>query len=562
MKDLKWTNWAGAAVVMLALAGMSGMAQEAAGPVPNSVCADCHETEATLKPSAHGGVSCASCHVGFKEYPHPENAPKPQCAQCHQVITQEFELSVHAAEIRKGNEGAPNCAFCHGESHEIKVAKTPEARKESVDNCGMCHGEALEAFNKSIHGKDVARGVREAPVCTDCHGSHAVGGKSLAASSVSPQKLADTCGHCHGNLKLMQRFGLNANQVTSFNESFHGLAVKAGQQNIADCASCHGYHEILPSTDPESMIHPSNIAATCGSCHPGAGTRFPITRIHEVDPSSQPEVIRYARIFYIWLIPGTIGFMLLHHLGDFIRKMFSLRFRGRLYSTRMLRPAQQTFRMHRSERWLHGLLSLSFILLAYTGFALHYPDEWWSRPVLQWEQGYPLRGTIHRISGIVLVVTGLIHVAMIALNKRLREHWLELIPRVSDAREMVEGTLWRLGLRKERPAVSPHSYVEKAEYWALVWGTAVMAVTGLLLWANNITLQYLPKVWIDFARVIHYYEAVLATLAILVWHFYTVIFDPEIYPMDPAWVTGYSPRQFDDDGHGHGHGHGPEKGAE
>jgi cytochrome b subunit of formate dehydrogenase len=561
MKDLKSINWAGVGFLVLVLAGFSGMAQEDAGPVPNSVCADCHETEATLKPSAHGGVSCGSCHVGFKEYPHPENAPKPQCAQCHQAITQEFELSVHAAEIRKGNEGAPNCAFCHGESHEIKVAKTPEARKESVDNCGMCHAEALEAFNKSIHGKDVARGVREAPVCTDCHGSHAVGGKTLAASSVSPQKLADTCGNCHGNLKLMQRFGLNANQVTSFNESFHGLAVKAGQQNIADCASCHGYHEILPSTDPESMIHPKNIAATCGSCHPGAGTRFPITRIHEVDPGSQPEIIQYARIFYIWLIPGTIGFMLLHHLGDFLRKMFSLRFRGRLYSTRMLRPAQPTFRMHRSERWLHGLLSLSFILLAYTGFALHYPDEWWSRPVLQWEQGYPLRGTIHRISGIVLVVTGLIHMAMIAFNKRLREHWMELMPRVSDLREMVEGTLWRLGLRKERPAVSPHSYVEKAEYWALVWGTAVMAVTGVVLWANNITLEYLPKVWMDLARVVHYYEAVLATLAIVVWHFYTVIFDPEIYPMDPAWVTGYSPRQYDDDGHGHGHGHGPDKDA-
>jgi len=110
--------------------------------------------------------------------------------------------------------------------------------------------------------------------------------------------------------------------------------------------------------------------------------------------------------------------------------------------------------------------------------------------------------------------------------------------------------LWRLGLRKKRPHLSSHSYIEKAEYWALVWGTAVMALTGALLWANNWTLKFLPKVWMDFARTVHYYEAVLATLAILVWHFYSVILDPEVYPMDPAWITGFSPRQFEER-HGH-----------
>lgn len=548
---LRIAQWA-AVAAMWASAG--GLVWGQGRVAPNSVCADCHDTEQKVKASAHTGVACASCHLNYEEYPHPENAPKPECAQCHQAITRDFALSVHATELKNGNEGAPNCAFCHGEPHEIKVAKSPEARHESVNLCGMCHGEALEAFNKSVHGKDVARGVREAPVCSDCHSSHAIGGRSLEASSVSPQRLADTCGRCHGDLKLMQRFGLNASQVSTFNTSFHGLAVRAGQQKVADCASCHGYHGILPSTDPESMIHPKNIAATCGSCHPGAGTRFSLGRVHEVDPSNQPAPVRYARWFYIWLIPGTIGFMFAHHLGDFLRKMFSLRFQGKLYWARMLRPAQPTFRMHRAERWLHLLLAVSFILLAYTGFALHYPDEWWSRPVLQWEKTYPLRGTVHRVSGVVLVVTGLAHVLTIVMNKRLREHWLELLPRVSDMREMVEGTLWRLGLRKQQPAISPHSYIEKAEYWALVWGTAVMALTGAVLWANNFSLQYLPKVWIDFARVVHYYEAVLATLAILVWHFYSVIFDPDVYPMDPAWITGYSPRQFDDHGHG-GSGH-------
>jgi hypothetical protein len=75
-------------------------------------------------------------------------------------------------------------------------------------------------------------------------------------------------------------------------------------------------------------------------------------------------------------------------------------------------------------------------------------------------------------------------------------------------------------------------YAEKAEYLALVWGTLVMVVTGFLLWFENWTLAHLPKWTSDVATVVHFYEAILASLAILVWHFYFVIFDPLVYPLD------------------------------
>ena len=81
-------------------------------------------------------------------------------------------------------------------------------------------------------------------------------------------------------------------------------------------------------------------------------------------------------------------------------------------------------------------------------------------------------------------------------------------------------------------------YVEKVEYWAALWGTVITAVTGLVLWFENLTLTWLPG-WVpEAATVLHFLEAILATLAILVWHFYSVIFDPAVYPMDPAWLTG------------------------
>ena len=76
----------------------------------------------------------------------------------------------------------------------------------------------------------------------------------------------------------------------------------------------------------------------------------------------------------------------------------------------------------------------------------------------------------------------------------------------------------------------------------MAWGGVVMILTGALLWANNVALAWLPKSVLDVAVTIHFYEAALATLAILVWHFYSVIFDPDVYPLDTSAFTGFSAR--------------------
>jgi cytochrome b subunit of formate dehydrogenase len=93
-------------------------------------------------------------------------------------------------------------------------------------------------------------------------------------------------------------------------------------------------------------------------------------------------------------------------------------------------------------------------------------------------------------------------------------------------------------MRPDMPRSPALGYVEKLEYLALLWGTVIMAITGFALWFENWSLAHLPKWATDFATVVHFYEAVLATLAILVWHLYFVIFDPLVYPMDMAWLTG------------------------
>jgi len=101
--------------------------------------------------------------------------------------------------------------------------------------------------------------------------------------------------------------------------------------------------------------------------------------------------------------------------------------------------------------------------------------------------------------------------------------------------------LFNLGLREGEPRFAKFNYAEKLEYWAFLWGTAIMTTSGLLLWFNNFALRHFPKWVSDAATAVHWYEALLATFSILLWHFYMVIFDPLVYPMDLAWLTGKVP---------------------
>jgi len=192
-------------------------------------------------------------------------------------------------------------------------------------------------------------------------------------------------------------------------------------------------------------------------------------------------------------------------------------------------------------RWQHGLVMLSFVVLVYTGFALKYPEGWWAAPLLTWEAQLGLRGILHRIAAVFLVGSLLWHLVQLAFSPSSRAKLRGLIFQRKDLGDFFALQLYNLGLSRRKPHFGKFSYIEKLEYWALMWGMALMTVTGLLLWFENVTLSFLPKWIIDIVTAIHFYEAVLATLAILVWHFYWVIFDPEVYPMDASWWHGRPP---------------------
>jgi cytochrome b subunit of formate dehydrogenase len=510
----------------------------------NEVCAGCHDKGQKMAGTVHASLACSQCHPKHEDYPHPANIPKPVCAGCHTQAAADYSKGVHGQAVAKGNSGAPECSTCHNSAHEVLDPQSVSFRKAIPDTCGMCHSDIADQYKSSVHGAAVSRGELNAAVCTDCHGEHLILTKKNESSPVNSLHQRETCGQCHGNVALARRFGLPTDRLTTFDASFHGLAAKGGSQTVAGCASCHGIHNILPPSDPKSAVNPKNLPATCGKCHPGAGTRFALGPIH-VSEAKQSAAADWVRAFYLFTIPFTIGFMLLHNAGDWIRKV--VRFYRGGPASRAITPSGE-IRMYSYERLSHALLASSFIVLAWTGLALKFPDHWWAAPLLLGEPNMHIRRNVHRVAAVIMMAVSLMHLFSLIFNRPLREHWLEMLPKYQDALDALKGMLYNLGLRSEKPRLPHHSYVEKAEYWAVVWGTMVMVVTGVLLWANNWSLEFLPKWVLDVCTSVHWYEAVLASLAIVVWHFYSVIFDPDVYPLDTAFLTGRSPRRRDEAG--------------
>ncbi len=567
-----------------------------------------HVEEKGFNDSVHGSLDCASCHSDIKNFPHDPAPVKVDCSACHTEAQEAYARSLHAEAAQNGNSKAASCLDCHGNAHRIvpsteaasmvnhaSVAATcgkchgekfvmessgistqpfisyqssVHGRAVASGNaraavctdchnhhdvlppgdaastifkfnvprtCGKCHESVSAEFGKSIHGQAIARGTWQAPVCTDCHGIHSIKSHIDPVSSVASQALArTTCAQCHEGVRLSDEFGIASKRATSYLDSYHGLASKLGSSVVANCASCHGVHNILPSADSHSMINAANLARTCGKCHPGANDQFILGKVHLDVPLSQDIAsrgTRWVRWIYLALIAVTIGFMLVHN---------GLIWRKKIAERRRI-ESRPIVRLTRSQRIQHALLLTSFTVLVLTGFALSYPESWLATLMGSNEA---TRRVGHRIAAVVMLAVGLYHLLYIALTREGRSWVRDIFPRWKDVVDLAQNMSYYLGRRNERPQIARFGYGEKIEYWAVVWGTLIMGLTGLMVWFKLEWFGFLPRWAIDIALAIHFYEAILATLSIVVWHFYHVIFDPDVYPMNWAWLDGRVSKEF------------------
>jgi len=489
---------------------------------------------------------CFSCHGKDIHHMKSKNdalAPTNRinvwktCLGCHEEVQpiniDDYVDSIHGVAASAGNLRSAVCTDCHGSHYIESMGETdsPVFYTAIPETCGECHTNEYSEYIQSKHWKTVQNGYREAPVCTDCHGEHGIRSRRDPKSPTWVGNITKTCANCHESEALNAKFMMPAGMVRSFQDSYHGLSGTLGDVRVANCSSCHGNHAILPSSDPRSSIHSSNVGKTCGSCHPGAETRFINEPIHKATRSESHWIVGLVRNIYIGLILITIGTMLSHNILDLVFKTT----RGEPYERiELLEP-----RLSVNERLQHIVLAISFILLAYSGFVLRFSDSFIAWPFQILEAGASFRRWMHRGAAMVFVAICFYHLLYLVLIKRGRTQIKLIFPRMADLRYAWKVMLKYLHLTNQEIKMPHYSYVEKAEYWALVWGGIIMTVTGLMLWFTDILIAQEIRLWIiDLAATIHFYEAILAVSAIIVWHGYWVIFDPDVYPMNMAWLSG------------------------
>ena len=298
---------------------------------------DLFATSDSLKGSVHEKKTCVDCHFDVSEIPHRER-PKPvNCTHCHYKGNAEgapqsdayleYFGSVHGRAIAQGNAKAPLCQDCHG-SHAVHKAKEPDSmvsRVRVAETCGRCHIEIYAQYKTSIHGVALAKGIEETPSCTGCHGEHRIYSPKDPKSTVYATHVAEQCSGCHGSVAIMSKFGIETEQVTTYKESFHGVASQFGSRTVANCASCHGTHDIRPSADPMSRVNPNNVPATCGKCHPGANPNFAVGKMHIDARKKEAGIVYYVASFFKYLTIGTMLALIAHILLDMYGRTRRLR---------------------------------------------------------------------------------------------------------------------------------------------------------------------------------------------------------------------------------------------
>jgi cytochrome b subunit of formate dehydrogenase len=529
-------------------------------------CGTCHEDE-TATYTHHGrGIlgqtedlpGCADCHGSHDilssqnrdSSVHPTHLSST-CGTCHRDLdlmkkheiqlkrpVEVYESSVHGKAALGGVYVAATCTDCHSTGGTAHKILGPGEEVSTINHfnipatCGQCHRAIEQDYREGIHGILAARGETDTPVCTDCHGEHGILRHDDPRSNVSPVLVAEsTCAPCHESARLNEKYGIPAGRLASFIDSYHGLKSKAGDPTVANCASCHGAHRILPSSNPESSIHPSNLQETCGTCHPSIRPALAQTKIHETATGLRTGWPDFFAKLYTVAIVVIIGSMVIFVILDYRKHV------------RDLNRKPQVRRMDANAVFQHTLLLLSFGVLVITGFALRYSDAWLLRGLFGWDGGFGVRGIIHRVAASVFVFSILWHLLYLRTGggKAFRQG---MWPRRVDFSHFWQTILFNLDRREKKPPLGRFSFMEKAEYWALVWGSVVMIITGFFLWFDNLAIRLFPKGFLDVMLVIHFYEAWLATLAIAIWHMYGTVFRPGVFPGNPSWVTGKMPEEM------------------
>jgi cytochrome b subunit of formate dehydrogenase len=478
-------------------------------------------------------------HAGAQE----KSATDDRCAQCHQEVVEARRATpdVHFELV---------CADCHaGRENPHETPVLTESRQEIVDRvgeldgmppstvgaCFRCHEDEVVQWLTSVHGPEAnieQKGL--APDCLTCHGP----GHAMKPAPETKAEVFAHCAGCHAFSGEEDRPETNPFVVDTYRDTIHGRLLRMGNEDAAACGDCHGVHDVLAPTDPKSSVHPDNVANTCAECHAGATASFSRAVSHK------PPLVDHnlwgwlVSVFFSALTFGTIGLLLVHLGLDMFRAVRGGNHHPPQAAKAPLHRDDEVQRFDIHARIQHWGMMVSFTTLVLTGWPLKAAAVGQSSTLMRLMGGPAMVGLIHRIAGGILLAVAIYHVIYLVVGIRNRSIKLSMIPALRDIRDFSGNIAYMLGLRKDRPAFARFTYYEKFDYWAVFWGMLIMGLSGVMLWFPVQFAWFLPGEFIELGRIAHSDEALLAAMAIFLWHFYNVHLRPSIFPMSWVWLTG------------------------
>jgi cytochrome b subunit of formate dehydrogenase len=515
------------------------------------------------------------------------------CMACHGTAMDKVG-AVDRKALSQSPHASLKCQDCHSSITAAPHTKEMLSQKAA---CGTCHPEPLSAYIESVHSRpDKVEG--DHPTCRSCH-ARGADPHAVLKQTWTRRQSTIVCGRCHGENARMARYGVDPDASKSYHESFHGKALmRFDLTKAAGCVDCHRNHDVLSPGDPSAPTHRSNAAAMCAAkdCHPGAKVNFAMSGANHLRLKvKQSTILHLEELFFRWLTAGTMLFLIGGVALDLRARVFTrqavpasgraaaalvaasfLALIGSLgmafvgfgrprwvgvaaiilmvaailvYAVTRKRSAPQpekTYaRLDLNHRLQHIALFVSFIALALTGLPLRFAHHPWLNALYELMGGISGARAIHRGAAVVMIVAWVWHSLDLLLRWKRAGFRLSswtMVPTLKDVRDFLDLSRYYLGMAKEPPKFDRFEFRQKFDYFAVYWGMPIMVFSGLVLWFPIVFGNLLPEIGVSAAYIAHSDEAILAFLAIAVWHFYNVHFNPGDFPMSYAWLTGKKTR--------------------
>lgn len=518
----------------------------ALGPHARLRCTDCHPRE-EVEVIPHQPVSPVNCTTAC----HLTQAGNVEVLFSHEAIAGMLEQSVHKAEAldrtnellgRPLREGQARCLLCHDEPVFRRAVENWAAQEAPISRCDVCHGPELPVDTRFMFWHVHAR----------------------SRPARSNADITRGCAVCHSNPRIREAFEM-PDATASYLASFHGKAMMLGSETTAGCLDCHvgqmqNIHLMQSAEQPGSPIAGPQLPDTCRSpaCHPTAGAAISSAAIH-LELSTSRGIEYFIAALFIVLILFTFGpsvvLQALEMLQIVLGRHDPDQHRNEALAARMLkdprgRAALKRFTPH--QRVQHWCLAIGFTVLVLTGFPIKFADREWARVLVDAMGGLTVARLLHRWAGALLIFGLFYHltyalVSAIRMKRATGQSWfrtimdLPMLTNPRDLRELFHLLGYLLFIRRTRPALGRFSLKEKFEYFGVFWGTVLLGVTGILMWANAWTTTYLPGRVLTIAALVHTFEAFLALLHVGVIHMIGVIFSPLVFPLSRAMTGGDTP---------------------